>query len=119
MEGEQRKYVRLNLESTVFIELMAAAVAGEEDAQVARCKTLDISRGGLRVQLNHSLTIGAIHQIGVELSRDERTLYLAGEVKWCLPVKGSDDTWTAGFELLNASDSDIENWYALVEEMER
>ena len=119
MEGEQRQYVRLSLESTVFIELMAAAAAGDEEAKVARCKTLDISRGGLRVQLNQPLTIGAIHQIGVELSADDRTLYLAGEVKWCLPAKGSNDTWTAGFQLLNASDSDIETWYLLVEEMER
>ena len=119
MVDEQRRHVRLSLESTVFIELMAAGVAGEEAAEVARCKTLDISRGGLRVQLDRPVTIGAILQIGVELSPGERTLYLAGEVKWCLPAKGNEETWTAGFELLNASDSDIEQWYRLVEDMER
>ena len=119
MSDEQRKYVRLSLESTVFLELMAAGVEGGEAAEVARCKTLDISRGGLRVQVNKSLTIGAILQIGVELSPGERPLYLAGEVKWCLPARDAEQAWTAGFELLNASDSDIEQWYALVEDMER
>ena len=54
MEGEQRQYVRLSLESTVFIELMSAAAAGDEEAKVARCKTLDISRGGLRVRIARS-----------------------------------------------------------------
>ena len=42
MVDEQRRHVRLSLESTVFIELVAAGVAGEEAAEVARCKTLDI-----------------------------------------------------------------------------
>ncbi|MEP1469554.1 MAG: PilZ domain-containing protein [Halieaceae bacterium] len=119
MADEQRKYVRLTLESTVFLELMAAGIAGEETAEVAKCKTLDISRGGLRVQVGQPLTIGAILQIGVELSPGERPLYLAGEVKWCLPARETEQAWTAGFALLNASDSDIEQWYELVEDMER
>ena len=118
MSDEQRKYLRLSLESIVFLELMAAGIAGEESAELARCNTLDISRSGLRVQVSRALTIGAILQIGVELSPGERPLYLAGEVKWCLPARDEEEAWTAGFELLNASDSDIEQWYALVEEME-
>jgi Tfp pilus assembly protein PilZ len=118
MTDEHRKYLRLSLENTVFLELKSSGSGLGESAELSRCKTLDISRGGLRLQLDQAVTIGTILQIGVELSADEGTVYLAGEVKWCLPVSGSDNSWTAGFEILNASDTDIDQWYELVAELE-
>ncbi|MFT6287659.1 MAG: Tfp pilus assembly protein PilZ [Alcanivorax sp.] len=118
MTDEHRKYLRLSLENTVFLELRSSGSGLGERAELSRCITLDISREGLRLQLDQAVTIGAILQIGVELSADKGTLYLAGEVKWCLPVSSSDNSWTAGFELLNGSDTDIDQWYGLVAELE-
>ncbi len=118
MTDEQRKYLRLSLENTVFLELRSSGTGTGESAELVRCKTLDISRRGLRLELDQSLTIGAILQIGVELSADHDTLYLAGEVKWCLPAANADNRWTAGFELLDASDTDVDQWYDLVAKLE-
>ena len=118
MSEDKRRHLRLPVTSTVFIELLAEDVAGGESAKVAICKTLDVSRGGLRVGLEQELVVGAILQIGVELPDSGEPLYLAGEVRWCLPNTPPETGWTAGFALLNAGDSDIDDWTAVLTRMD-
>lgn len=118
MPQDQRKHLRLPVESTVFIELVSPGIGGANSGKVAICKTLDVSKGGLRVSLEHELVVGAILQIGVELPRSEQTLYLTGEVRWCLQNHEEDNCWSAGFALLNAGESDIDSWIGLLTDME-
>lgn len=116
---DQRKHLRLPVEGTVFIGLVSPGIGKVDSGKVAICKTLDISRGGLQVSLEHELVVGAILQIGVELPESQETLYLAGEVRWCLQNGEEENRWSAGFALLNAVDSDIDAWIALLSGMER
>lgn len=118
MPEEQRKHLRLPVESTVFIELVSAGIGSADSGKVAMCKTLDVSRGGLRVSLEHELVVGAILQIGVELPNLPDTLYLTGEVRWCLQDLEEENSWSAGFALLQAGDSDIDRWTALLAGLE-
>ena len=118
MPEDKRRHLRLPVESTVFIELVSPQVGSDDAGKVARCKTLDVSRGGLGVSLEHELVVGAILQIGVELPERQDTLYLAGEVRWCRPNPGPQKSWSAGFALLNADDSDIDSWVSLLMEMD-
>jgi len=118
MPQDQRRHLRLAVESTVFIELVSPGVGKADSGKVAICKTLDVSRGGLRVSLEHQLVVGAILQIGVELPDYQETLYLAGEVRWCLANSEPDTGWSAGFAILNAGDSDVDRWIALLAGME-
>lgn len=115
---EKRRHLRLPLESTVFIELVSPGVGSASSGKVAICKTLDVSRGGLRVSLEQELTVGAILQIGVDLPDNRETLYLAGEVRWCEQVEGPRPLWFAGFKLMNADDSDIDSWVELLAGMD-
>ena len=115
---EQRRHLRLPVESTVFIELVSPEVGIAGSGKLAICKTLDVSRGGLRVSLEHELVAGAILQIGVELPDSSETLYLAGEVKWCQANQAPGTGWSAGFAILNAGGSDIDSWVALLASME-
>jgi hypothetical protein len=118
MPEEQRKHLRLPVESTVFIELVSSGIGNADTGKVAICKTLDVSRGGLRVSLEHELVVGAILQIGVEIPDLQDTLYLTGEVRWCLQNHEEESRWSAGFALMNADDSDIDRWIALLAGME-
>ncbi len=117
MSEQRRKHLRLPLESTTFIELPSPRMGQAESGRMITCKTMNISRGGLQVVLKEELTVGAILQIGVDLPGVEDTLYLAGEVRWCLPSNDAQDPWMAGFQILNADNSDIERWVALVVSM--
>ncbi len=118
MEEEKRQHLRLPLASTLFIELVSPRAGSSEPGEVAQCKTLDVSRGGLRVSLERELTVGAILQIGVQLPRAADTLYLAGEVRWCRANKEPQQGWSASFKLMNAGNSDIDSWIALLVEMD-
>jgi Tfp pilus assembly protein PilZ len=89
-----------------------------ESGKMLTCKTLNVSRGGLQVSLAVELTVGAILQIGVDLPGATDTLYLAGEVRWCLPRNDEKHPWLAGFQILNADDTDIARWAALISSME-
>jgi hypothetical protein len=117
MSEEKRRHLRLPIESRIFIELVSPDLEGEDPGEIAECKTLDVSRGGLRVSLDKELTVGAILQIGVDLPEAEETLYLAGEVRWCRELTGEQRGWSVGFQLRNAGDSDIASWIGLLSEL--
>jgi hypothetical protein len=118
MPEQRRKHLRLPIESTTFIELLSPRLGQAESGRMITCKSLNVSRGGLQVILDEELTIGAILQIGVDMPGAEGTLYLAGEVRWCLPRKDAQYPWMAGFHILNADNSDIERWVALIVALE-
>jgi Tfp pilus assembly protein PilZ len=118
MPDQRRKHLRLPIESTTFIELLSPRLGQSESGKMVTCKTMNVSRGGLQVILVEELTVGAILQIGVDLPGAEDTLYLAGEVRWCLPSNDEKHPWMAGFQLLNANDSDIDRWVTMIASME-
>lgn len=118
MPDQRRKHLRLPLESMTFIELLSPRVGQAQSGKMITCKTINVSRGGLQVILAEELTAGAILQIGVDLPGADSTLYLAGEVRWCLPSSDEQQPWMAGFQILNADGSDIDRWVALIAAME-
>lgn len=118
MTEQKRTQQRFEVEHTVFIELVSPRMGNNESGKVTKCKTLDISGDGLRVSLEQELTVGAILQIGMQVPESPDTLYLAGEVRWCNADENVAQRWTAGFKLMNAENSDIQSWIALVAKME-
>jgi hypothetical protein len=118
MPEQRRRHLRLPIESTTFIELLSPRLGHSDSGRTVTCKTANVSRGGLQVTLAEELTVGSILQIGVDLPGAETTLYLAGEVRWCLPSKDEQNPWMAGFQILNAENSDIARWAALIASME-
>ena len=118
--SDKRQHLRLPVESRTFIELISPRVGEADTGRLVACQTLNISKGGLQVTVDEELTVGAILQVGIELPHQERTLYLAGEVRWCRRTEeGSPHSWGAGFKLLNASSSDIDLWVELLAAMEQ
>lgn len=120
--SENRKHLRLPVASTTFVELESPALKENSPGTVIKCKTLNVSRGGLLVILDREVPVGSILQIGVDLSEDdEQTLYLAAEVRWCTQAEESgmrQDGWYAGFQVLNSEGSDVERWVKLIKAME-
>jgi Tfp pilus assembly protein PilZ len=116
MATEKRRHERLNFQGRIFLELRDRGTRPDEP-EVVLCRTVDISRSGLRVGINRVLTIGTILQIGVELAEDKDPLYLTGEVMWCQMDGERPGQFQVGFALLNAKDSDIDNWRDRLTEM--
>ena len=118
MSEQRRKHHRLPVESTTFIELLSSRAADPEPVRLITCKSFNVSRRGFQVRLGEPLTVGVILQIGIDLPSLADTLYLAGEVRWCVIDKDDHLPWIAGFQILNANGSDIDRWVALIVDME-
>ncbi|NND67402.1 MAG: PilZ domain-containing protein [Halioglobus sp.] len=119
--SEKRKHLRLPVASTTFIELESPTLKENSQGTVVKCRTLNVSRGGLLVLLDREVPVGAILQIGVDLADGDQTLYLAAEVRWCAPAEESGmrrDGWYAGFQVLNSEGSDVTRWIELITSME-
>jgi hypothetical protein len=115
---DNRRFLRLPIESRVFIELEAPPPGSIGPGNVARCETLEVSRAGLRARLAETVTVGAILQIGVELPGEDEPFYLVGQVRWRMRDRQAPGSWIAGFEILNAHGSDIEHWEAALQVMD-
>ena len=114
MSQNKRQHIRLFLDCSVFIDLAGPPVAGEDPGEIALCKTLDISYGGLKISLARELPTGALLQIGVEFPAEKEILHLVGEVKWCRANDDAGNSWSAGLELVDADGSDIHRWQELM-----
>jgi len=117
--SDKRKHHRLHVVSTAFVELESPDPDDTDPGKLAACKSLDISRGGLQVELEEEIEVGALLQLGVELPNADNLLYLVGEVRWCRPAELESATWMAGFQLMNADNSDIKHWVDLVTQLEK
>ncbi|MEM1141128.1 MAG: PilZ domain-containing protein [Pseudomonadota bacterium] len=114
----RRRNLRLPIETRVFIELESPPPGSLSPGKVARCETLEVSRSGLRVRLDEGVSVGAILQIGVELPGKDEPFYLVGQVRWRMQDKEQAGAWIAGFEILNALGSDVEQWEAALQVMD-
>ena len=111
MAGIDREYIRLKMDTKVFVEIMAADPQDGGASILVECDVIDVSFGGLKVNLDAELIKGSILSICVVMPTFEEPFYMAGEVKWCrLNEEEDGGQWSAGFQLLTSSDSDIEHW---------
>ncbi len=113
-----RQHTRLPAGYRVYIE----ADSNDNEEPISVCQALDISRSGIRLQLDRELALGAFIHLGVEAS-GEAPLILVAVVRWCRPLEaanGGDATthWLAGLELQPATGSDYESWFALLDTLE-
>ena len=116
--NEKRQYHRVPAASATFVELEAPGIDKDEAGRVVVCKSLDVSRGGLQVVLEEEPILGAILQIGVAIPGSQDTIYLVGDVRWCLPDRDAPGAWLCGFQLMNANDSDIKSWIEVITNLE-
>ncbi|MFT5579050.1 MAG: hypothetical protein ACI9WS_001808 [Paraglaciecola psychrophila] len=106
-DDRQRGENRVTRETTFFVEVYSADSQGIDPAKVIVCNSLDISAGGIQLQMDRALAVGSILRLCADIDRSEDVLYLVGEVKW---VTAEDDFFNLGFELYDAVDSDINGW---------
>ena len=55
MPRDMRKHPRFRVENTVFVELASPEFGSNASSTIARCKSVDVSRGGWASGLNRRL----------------------------------------------------------------
>ena len=109
-QENSRLETRLNLQETVFIEIIASD--SNSAGNVIMCSSLDLSANGLQVIVDEEISMGTILRICIDL-RDEEPIFLVAEVKWQRPDEDSGG-FRVGFLLFESDDTDIQRWKELV-----
>lgn len=118
MTKENRRHMRLPIETRMFIELEAPGLSGKTASNMLACTAEQVSRGGFQAALDRELSPESIFQVVIESPQTSEPLHLWAEVVWCHPDPDKADSWRAGFKLINNQDSDIEQWISLLIELE-
>ena len=110
---ENRIETRLELEETVFIEVLSSAA--DSAANVVMCSSLDFSANGIQVVVDQDIALNAILRLCIDMPNKE-PIFLVGEVMW-----KRADTATGGirlgFLLFESDDSDIAEWKQWIADM--
>lgn len=105
-----RVQTRLELEETIFIEVIASDSTSA--GSVIMCNSLDLSANGLQVIMDEEISTNSILRICIDL-KDAEPIFLVGEVKWKRP-DAETGAYRIGFLLFESDDTDINRWKDLV-----
>ena len=112
-EHEDRGEVRLELEATIFVEILASNK--NNTGNVLMCNSLDLSENGLQVVVDDEMPAGSIFRLCIDL-KEADPIFLVAEVKWQRPDPETDG-FRIGFSLFESDDTDIQRWKELVADM--
>jgi len=110
---EHRVETRLDLEATIFVELLSSDK--HNPGTIIMCNSLDLSANGLQVVVDDEIPAESIFRLCIDL-KDAEPIFLVAEVKWQRPDPDSD-AYRIGFLLFEADDTDIKRWKVLMEDM--
>ncbi|TGD74721.1 PilZ domain-containing protein [Mangrovimicrobium sediminis] len=114
----RRKHERFSTAQALFIEVEGRSGGRESDNMVLRCEAVDISVGGLRIEVPEAIPAGARLNIAVPFGDWKDNLELAGKAMWCRPAEGCPGYWV-GLQLEDACREDMERWCQVVYLMSR
>jgi hypothetical protein len=108
-----RLETRLDIEATIFIEIIASD--SKSEGSVIMCNSLDLSANGLQVIVDEEISMGTILRLCIDL-KDADPIFLVAEVKW---QRTDEETsgFRIGFLLFESDDTDIQRWKELVAEL--
>jgi hypothetical protein len=113
-DHEGRLDTRLELEATIFVEILASD--NNNAGNVLMCNSLDLSANGLQVVVVDEMPAGSIFRLCIDL-KDAEPIFLVAEVKWQRPDPEAE-AFRIGFSLFESDDTDIQRWKDLVAEMQ-
>lgn len=103
----RRQHLRLDGKIAIFVEVRAASPVDGSPAEIIACSGVDLSAGGLQVEMDRPLPVGSILRLGADARGNVPVMYVVGEVRWCRPAGGG---YAAGFSFFDSDGTDIIAW---------
>lgn len=113
---ERRIWPRASHEDQIIIKVVASSSSNLAGGRTIYCRTADVSRQGIRVQLDQELPAGTELELWVIPVQRRGTLVLTGIVKWCKAAQGGQTLW-AGVEIRREPTVDFSEWESMVSEL--
>lgn len=111
----ERTSPRFAIDTTVFIELEAAAFDQKSEADIHICRCLDLSSTGVQVELDRAIPEGNIHRLCLDV-RGRAPIIVVVRVQW---QRRNEETgqYHAGFMLLESKGTDFDLWQHAITQM--
>jgi Tfp pilus assembly protein PilZ len=106
---DRRQHSRQPRDERVVVQIVSSTHDTLPPGTVVRCSTKDVSRSGLRIQLDQKVSEGFRVELWVEISGHPTKFFLAGEVKWCRVLEESK-RYLVGVELHEGETGDFKLW---------
>ena len=106
---DRRQHIRQPRDERVVVQIVSSTRHTLPPGTVVRCSTKDVSRQGIRIQLDQQLPEGFLLELWIEISNNASKFFLAGEVKWCQELK-EGKRYLVGVELKEGETEDFKLW---------
>jgi hypothetical protein len=103
----RRSELRVDGAMAIFVEIRAADPVSGHPAEIIACSGVDLSAGGLQVELDRPLPVGSILRLGADARGNTPAMYVVGEVRWSRPTAQGH---AAGFAFFDSDGTDIIAW---------
>jgi hypothetical protein len=113
MNDNRRADMRLGTALAVFVEVRAADPVEGTPAEIVACSGVDLSAGGLQVELDRPLPVGSILRLGADSRGHAPVMYVVGEVRWS---RQTPQGHAAGFSFFDSDGTDIIAWKKFIAE---
>lgn len=80
---ERRAHTRFEASEDISLKIVFSSENPGLLGRTLDASTLDVSAGGLRISLNHSIKIDSVLDVWVTLKEQKRKFFLTGNVRWC------------------------------------
>lgn len=115
---ERRRHRRLKQREQLFIQIIEADSAPALRGKTLYCSSLDVSAGGIQIELDQEAPPGCILDLWVEVKGRRGRFYLSGEVRWCR-ADSDRGKHQIGIELQEGETTLDETWKALFAEQDQ
>lgn len=112
-DTDKRQEHRFESRFAVFIEVFSSVESQTEKSKILICQTLDVSANGMRIALDEPLVAGSIHQVCIQLNREQQRIFVSAEVKWCADSP-EHQGFIIGLEIFESDNTDIQQWKEIV-----
>ncbi len=109
---ERRRHRRLKHKERLFIQIIESDGVPALRGKTLYCSSLDVSSGGLQIELDHEAPPGCVLDLWVEVKGRRGRLFLTGEVRWC-SADAERGTYQVGIEITAGDATQEQDWNAL------
>lgn len=114
---EERRFApRTAHEDQIIIKIVSSSSDQLGTGRTIYCRTADISRRGIRLQLEQELPAGTVLELWVIPVQRRGTLVLTGDVRWCKATQGGRSL-LAGIQVRHEPTTDFKEWEAMIAEL--
>lgn len=108
--SEQRQETRLAEEMAIQLLAFSTPEGKQSPAQFKIIKTIDISAGGMQIELNARIPVKSVLQLRLQTKGRPKPFTLKGEVRWTYADRLDASRHYVGFRLLDDDHADNGDW---------